>query len=682
MRCRICLLTTDVLPTLIATCLISERLLAAGLLNSFGDSSTYSTRVEAQVAVKRRHVSYHTGALESVPQGKMDTQGLLSKLRAIDKTLSAVPREDEVSTASGAQMQAYASTLQQQAANVLQGVSQAGLIQPAQQSLSVMNDALANAGGLATGPAGHCESTGRPPVEAPYPVFKTQTAESSLGQTRSRSQSPEPALDVLTSQMEQQSVQLMHHVAMAVTNIPEQSGQQLEVAGWAGAEDVTAMGASQVGMPSIECIGSTIGNPGMARPVHGHQSTQPASPGCIINSLFSRQQVEQPEPTFGSLVTRIRATEMRLQEAILSLTEATQHFKQELPTPVPFSPGILPGARAPSDRSISPSRPATQPHSWAVCRTPQSTRARFSWTGHVACEEAVDDVCAPLGSLGWTPLNPLYPASSRSVSPDSYAPSMNRSQSPEKAARPPMPNFSPRDSAQIAQSPLASPPLPSQGNYDVEAAQQQSRRERDSMFQPSTPVNRPLKPKTSMAGIAGAAMARASKIQLSLADIQAEPPAPAKEGSRSSMARPPNLPVGRPSAVGSMVSESSSWSLDQSAVEDDLLSFPVPEDAIERLSLGPQGLRENYRRRSSKMDPRQFAKVSKLRGSMRVSIHPHASRPLETEAECSVSEAVTEPAESEASEHTGAQTAEACSTRQWHDMYLSAGHNITSLSDS
>lgn len=200
------------------------------------------------------------------------------------------------------------------------------------------------------------------------------------------------------------------------------------------------------------------------------------------------------------------------------------------------------------------------------------------------------------------------------------------------------------------------------------------------MLLPLSTVNLPLKPKGSAVGLAGAAaMARPSRIQSQLTAMHTEPLAPVREGSRSSMmrasmARPPNLPVGRPSAVGSVISEASSWSLEQSAVEDDLLSCRVPEDATERLNLGPQGLREHYRRKSSKIDVKQAAKAAKARGSMRVSIHPQAAAPLETQFECSASETITEPAESEASAHTGAPPADTFVQQWWHGIHTRLYH--------
>ena len=485
-------------------------------------------------------------------------------------------------------------------------------------------------------------------VKAAHPERKAEIGGDSPGQ--SLSQSPEPAQDMLTSQMEQQSVQLMHQVAMAVARMPDQSGRQLEGAEWAGPESVPAIGAPQVGLPSNEAARTprTV----VSGPSFGGQGTQPVSSGCIVNPLFKGQQVEPSEPAFGGLVTRIRATEVRLQEAILSLTEATQRFKQELPTPVPFSQSSFAGACMRSDKSILSSRPATQPHPCSVCQTTQPSRGQISWNGGLTSPDAVEDVCAPLCRLGWTPLNPLYPVSSRSVSPASHAPSPRRSPSPHKPAQSLGHSLSFHEPAHIAQDALQS----SHGTYDVAAAKQQSRRERDSMFLPLNPVNMPLKPKASL--VTADAMAEASRIQSQLAHMHPEPPAAVREGSRSStsrasMTRPPNLPIERPSAVGSVLSESSTWSLEQPPRHDDLLTN-MPEDATERLSLGPQGLREHYRRKSSRVDGRQVNKAAKTRGSMRVSIHPQAAGPSQTEVESTVSE----PAESDESAKSGTRKSE------------------------
>ena len=608
---------------------------------------------------------FHAGTLENVPQEKIDKNSLLSKLSTIDRTLAAVPQDDQGAAPSGAHTQTSTGAAQQLVGSTVQGAPQPALNLD-QQPAGGMPGSFADAGKLSAAPAGSAPvlATGKPRMEVtPYPARKVEPVADWPAQ--SRSQSPEPVLDMLASQMEQQSVQLMHQVAMAVASMPEQSGQQPEGTACVRPESVSVQGAPPVEVPASVAAGTT--GPVGVGPALGQQDTQPASSDCIVNPLFKGLQVEQPEPAFGSLVTRIRATELRLQEAILSLSEATQRFKQELPTTVPFAQGSVVGA---CDSSMLPTRPATQPHACSMCQTPHPPRGQVSWNGDVTNPDGAEDVCAPLCRLGWTPLNPLYPVSSRSVSPSSHAQSPRRSPSPNKVVpQPPAYKFSTYEPAKDAQdSPSSSP-----GQYDEEAAKQQSRRERESMFLPMDPVNLPMKPKASLhtaaamarasriqsqlaqihsqppESLTAAAMTRASKIQSHLAKMHSEAPEPVRETSRSSLVRPPNLPVGRPSAVGSLLSESSTWSLEQSTLENDLLACHVPEEATERLSLGPQGLRDHYRRKSSKVDARQLNKAAKTRGSMRVSIHPQAAVPRESEVEGSVSE----PGESDDSGTSG-----------------------------
>ena len=158
----------------------------------------------------------------------MDTQSLLSRLGDIDQTLAVVPREGETQATTRAPAQEPAYAVTQRAVNNFQGISQSV---PGRAQYQLLPDMHGKFPVTANKDAG-ATSLQTASTEATAPQMN---APKSAAQPEGKSQKSEPALDVLASQMEQQSVQLMQHVAMAVANMPEQSvdkaSQQSEVAG-------------------------------------------------------------------------------------------------------------------------------------------------------------------------------------------------------------------------------------------------------------------------------------------------------------------------------------------------------------------------------------------------------------------------------------------------------------------
>lgn len=110
--------------------------------------------------------------------------------------------------------------------------------------------------------------------------------------------------------------------------------------------------------------------------------------------------------SFSDLISRIRLTEFRLQEAITSLDDATHRFKQEIPKSVVDK---AQDARCDQQLCVMPSH---QNLSAPEFSPEQPLRKGFM------PEDEDTNVASPLRSLEWTQLNPLYPASSHSASPE------------------------------------------------------------------------------------------------------------------------------------------------------------------------------------------------------------------------------------------------------------------------
>lgn len=213
-------------------------------------------------------------------------------------------------------------------------------------------------------------------------------------------QSPGPELDAIASQMDAHSAELLHHVSIAMSQLP-------------------AARATTVSAPAIQAMPAQY----TSSPVQTHNYVQ--NP-LFVNLAGQSQPATQPEvpASFADLISRIRLTEYRLQEAITSLTDATHRFKQEIPQH---------SVREPFSQQVN------QPHflkpSHAVPNSSSSSPAQLLHMGYNSDPEG-SMIASPLRSLQWTQLNPLCRASSHSVSPDSQMPSRaaSRALSPVPAA--------------------------------------------------------------------------------------------------------------------------------------------------------------------------------------------------------------------------------------------------------
>lgn len=220
----------------------------------------------------------------------------------------------------------------------------------------------------------------------------------------SESHSHGPQLHAIASQMDAHSAELLRHVSVAMSKLPAAPGAVPGVQGSHAQQRYRAVDAGSSGLPSHR------------------NSSLVQSHGYIHNPLFvntaSKHQPDrmQEVPTsFSDLISRIRLTEGRLQEAITSLTDATHRFQEEIPHNTVIDPmhKVLcqPDAVQPSHAAhVSTLTPLNQ----------KNDRS----------ESAIRQIASPLRSLEWTQLNPLYPASSCSISPESQLTSHPVSRTP------------------------------------------------------------------------------------------------------------------------------------------------------------------------------------------------------------------------------------------------------------
>lgn len=199
-------------------------------------------------------------------------------------------------------------------------------------------------------------------------------------------QSPSPELDAIASQMDAHSAELLHHVSIAMSQLP-------------GAR------AASVSAPA----GQAIPAQSTSLPVKTHSYVQ--NPLFVNSAAQSQPETETRSglpASFADLISRIRVTEYRLQEAITSLTEATHRFKQEMPQH---------SVREPCSQQASPPLFLKAPH--VAPNSASSSPAQLLHMGHSSDRRPGSKIASPLCSLQWTQLNPLCHASSLSVSPDS-----------------------------------------------------------------------------------------------------------------------------------------------------------------------------------------------------------------------------------------------------------------------
>lgn len=343
------------------------------------------------------------------------------------------------------------------------------------------------------------------------------------------SRSHSPQLDAIASQMDAHSAELLHHISVAMTQLPAAPGTTAK-------EQAT----QALAQPHSSGIDDSVMS-------QRHSSSPMRSRGYIQNPLFVKSSATSKLGTgleghmspFSDLISRIRLTECRLQEAITSLTDATHRFKEEMPNDpangcAHHPLGTQPAMQLPHDGPES-------------CQSPQLR----PWTDSSACPKS-GTVASPLRSLEWTQLNPLYPASSRSTSPASQVTShpASRTHSPtplEGNRHIPrhMVNFSPAPSECIVQ--------PCMGQYRAE--QSYVARER-------APVG------------------------------HSPCPAPSPQHGVQKASEYPQRQV----AADSMVSVSSAWSLEQPPSQDDIHS--MNKQSIMKSSMAtniqPCGIRATY----------------------------------------------------------------------------------------
>jgi hypothetical protein len=225
-----------------------------------------------------------------------------------------------------------------------------------------------------------------------------------------RTESPSPRLRLsaerlsnLSKCMEARSAELTQHIALAMAQLPYLHPQ--------------SPSPDLKGSATPARVSSELPMPVVCTQVANRASTEPqpatAEAEACLQPRAAGPYVEMLPENYNELVCKIRTTEARLQDAISSLTSAMRNFRLARMSPTPSSHA----------RSLDPS-----PSHRCAC----SPELSLSSEAPPLMAEAIDE----LQEVSWTRLNPLYPASSQSVSPTSHSLSPTRRASTTISMRP------------------------------------------------------------------------------------------------------------------------------------------------------------------------------------------------------------------------------------------------------
>ena len=285
---------------------------------------------------------------------------------------------------------------------------------------------------------------------------------------------------------EARSAELTQHVALAMAQLPRMRSRSASPVRTAH-PPTASPGAQQA---TGHAAAATAGVYTAQQAQHGAVASPSMSPEevtCDVaqNAAVAGSRISLSPENYNELVAKIRATEARLQEAICSLTAATRNFRLARCDAAPPPPEQAPVEAIPLDNA--------REQLWEGGSLAQRALS-LSLDGGPSCEpspQAPTD--ADEQEVSWTPLNPLYPASSRSASPQ------------PRAAQPPSRIPSPPPAAQCrprveSRASFVTPPTPRCSGIDAEPLLVTAARSRSPSECPSQRRSTLLAPRPALHG--------------------------------------------------------------------------------------------------------------------------------------------------------------------------------------
>eukprot|EP00892_Ulva_mutabilis_P008199 jgi/Ulvmu1/5751/UM025_0005.1 len=350
----------------------------ASVLRSLGKAWLNRSRLRGMVRQLK-------GSLVHGPAQSVNSTDIVSKLDHIDQMLDDLPEmeehttkvEDEQRLVMFAEASEPNLASQDQIANNVKSKSSA-----IQEHLHASSDEPLSA-------APHLHSN----------TMLTRPADKDIGNAK------QPQIDAIARQMDVHSAELLHHISVAMSQLPS-----------ASAFTDNKKGSQSLQLAERKEVGGAV-------MPERQSSTAVRSHGYIQNPLFvnsaaTSKPASNLEPStspFSDLISRIRLTEDRLQEAITSLTDATHRFKEEIPHEA---------VRRPTYQQLKEQDAMAGEHERSQVSALSQLCSRAGHSGR----HSNGNVASPLQSLEWTQLSPLYPASSRSMSPESQITSQTATQ--------------------------------------------------------------------------------------------------------------------------------------------------------------------------------------------------------------------------------------------------------------